>query len=431
MKKPISFFVHHQGRGHAQRAMAIIREFSADRPVSVMTADPSLFDGFERDIDIIALPDMIGAAVPTQALFDQPTPSVMHCVPMGVVEMRQTMRRIIDHLDDIDAGLFVIDVSAELALLSRIASIPAVKIRMHGHRNDPGHFGAYEACVGMLAPYDIRLEQDDYPEHLRHKTFYSGGLCTTSAEVPKRNAARQRLGLELDREIVVVLTGGGGSGTPYAPLTVAARAAPNTLFLTIGPLHVEGHETDFANLVNVGWVDNVVDYLAASDIVLASAGDNTVHEVAMLERPYIVAPEWRYFGEQTCKAGRLSELGAAVNMAVWPSDFAGWQAILEAARGLDTTKLAELYAADAAQRAAQWLETCVDRLWSGSSITPAEGQVIAMSDKRAVAANSDLRDRRNVYRNNYLNNDHNDYLKDHHNDHLKDLRKDHHNDYQQ
>ncbi|WP_447956931.1 glycosyltransferase [Vreelandella sp. EE7] len=366
MKKPISFFVHHQGRGHARRAMAIIRHFSKERPVSVMTADPSLFDGFEREIDIITLPNMIGAAVPTQALYEQPTPSVMHCVPMGVVEMRQTMRRILDHLDDIDAGLFVIDVSAEMALLSRIASIPAVSVRMHGDRNDPGHLGAYEASVGMLAPFDERLEQDDYPADLRGKTFYSGGLCTTTATVPSREEARRRLGLDREREIVVALTGGGGAGTPYAPLTVAARAAPQTLFLTIGPLHLEGHETDFANLVNVGWVDNVVDYLAASDIVLASAGDNTVHEIAMLERPYIVAPEWRYFGEQTRKAERLAALGAAVNMPVWPGDFAGWQAVLEKARGLDIEKLATLFDRAAAARAAEWLERCVDELWEGA-----------------------------------------------------------------
>ncbi|WP_447555012.1 glycosyltransferase [Vreelandella sp. EE22] len=366
MKKPISFFVHHQGRGHARRAMAIIRHFASDRPVSVMTADPSLFDGFEREIDLIALPDMIGATVPTQALYEQPTPSVMHCVPMGVVEMRQTMRRILDHLDDIEAGLFVIDVSAEMALLSRIASIPAVSVRMHGDRNDPGHLGAYEASVGMLAPFDERLEQHDYPQHLHEKTFYSGGLCTTAPAVPSRDEARKRLGLDPDREIVVALTGGGGAGTPYAPLTVAARAAPQTLFLTIGPLHLEGHETDFANLVNCGWVDNVVDYLAASDIVLASAGDNTVHEIAMLKRPYIVAPEWRYFGEQARKAERLAELEAAVNMPVWPGDFAGWQHVLEKARGLDVERLATLYDASAAERAARWLEQCVDGLWEGA-----------------------------------------------------------------
>lgn len=383
MKKPISFFVHHQGRGHARRTMAIIRQFSPDRPVSVMTADPSLFDGFEREIELITLPDMIGADVPTQALFDQPTPSVMHCVPMGVIEMRQTMRRILDHLDDTDTGLFVIDVSAELALLSRIASVPAVKIRMHGDRNDPGHLGAYEACVGMLAPFDERLEQEDYPEHLRQKTFYTGGLCTTAAEMPEQAEARRRLGLDPDREIVLVLTGGGGSGTPYAPLTVAARAAPNTLFVTIGPLHLEGHETDFANLVNAGWVDNVVDYLAASDIVLASAGDNTVHEIAMLKRPYIVAPEWRYFGEQTRKAERLAELGAAVNMAVWPGDFAGWQAVLEQARGLDISALSELYSADAARRAAQWLESCVDRLWEEAATSQVGQSVTTHKDRVA------------------------------------------------
>ncbi|MCP1315626.1 glycosyltransferase [Halomonas sp. 707D7] len=386
-KKPISFFVHHQGRGHARRAMAIIRHFSKARPVSVMTADPSLFDGFEREIDLVALPNMIGAAVPTQALFDQPTPPVMHCVPMGVTEMRQTMRGVLDHLDDIDAGLFVIDVSAELALLSRIASVPAVSIRMHGDRNDPGHLGAYEASVAMLAPFDERLEQADYPAHLRKKTFYSGGLCTTTASVPSREEARARLGLDPDREIVVALTGGGGAGTPYAPLTVAARAAPETLFITIGPLHLEGHETDFANLVNRGWVENVVEYLAASDIVLASAGDNTVHEIAMLGRPYIVAPEWRYFGEQVRKAERLAELGAAVNMPVWPGDFAGWQAVLEKARGLDVERLTTLFDEDAARRAAEWLEACVDGLWEG------EPTAAALNAKAVDAALAQAADR--------------------------------------
>ena len=63
MKKPIAFFVHHQGRGHANRTMAVAAEFARDRPVSVLTADPRLFDGFGRDIEIVALPNMIGAAV--------------------------------------------------------------------------------------------------------------------------------------------------------------------------------------------------------------------------------------------------------------------------------------------------------------------------------------------------------------------------------
>ena len=106
MKRPIAFFVHHQGRGHASRTMALVERMARDRPVSVLTAGPQLFDGFSRDIEIVPLPDMIGAAVPTPRLFAEPTPSVMHCVPLGLSEMRRTMRIILDHLDAREVGLF-------------------------------------------------------------------------------------------------------------------------------------------------------------------------------------------------------------------------------------------------------------------------------------------------------------------------------------
>ena len=371
MKKPIAFFVHHQGRGHANRTMAIAAEFTRDRPVSVLTAGPQLFDGFSRDIEIVPLPNMIGASVPTPRLYAEPTPQVMHCVPLGLAEMRRTMRRILDHLDEREVGLFVVDVSAEIALLARIASVPAVQIRMHGDRSDIGHVGAYEACVGMLAPFDERMEQDDYPAYLRAKTFYSGGLCTSVDGVPGRAEARARLGLDPAREIVVAVTGGGGSGTPYAPLTVAARAAPETLWLTLGPTHREGHETDFSNLRELGWVPSVTDYLAAADIVLASAGDNTVHEVARVGGRLIVMPEWRYFGEQTRKAEALVRLGAAVQAPVWPGDLQGWRDLLARARTLDPAPLGSLYAPDAAARAAGWLEGLADELWSGAAERPA------------------------------------------------------------
>lgn len=364
IKKPIAFFVHHQGRGHANRTMAVASEFARDRPVSVLTADPSLFDGFSRDVEIVTLPNMIGAAVPTPRLYAEPTPQVMHCVPLGLDAMRRTMRCILDHLDEREVGLFVVDVSAEIALLARIASVPAVQIRMHGDRSDIGHVGSYEACVGMLAPFDERLEQDDYPARLRAKTFYSGGLCTSVDGVPERAEARARLGLDPEREIIVAVTGGGGSGTPYAPLTVAARAAPDALWLTLGPTHREGHETDFANLRELGWVPSVTDYLAAADIVIASAGDNTVHEVARVGGRLIVMPEWRYFAEQTRKAEALVRLGAAVQAPTWPGDLGGWRDLLARARALDGAALRGLYAPDAASRAAAWLEGLTDELWS-------------------------------------------------------------------
>ncbi|MEE7505745.1 glycosyltransferase [Methylobacterium sp. C33D] len=381
MKKPIAFFVHHQGRGHANRTMALAAEFARDRPVSVLTADPRLFDGFHRDIEIVALPNMIGATVPTARLYAEPTPRVMHCVPLGLDAMRRTMRAILDHLDARAVGLFVVDVSAEIALLARIASVPAVQIRMHGDRSDIGHVGAYEACVGMLAPFDARLEQDDYPAYLRAKTFYSGGLCTSVDRVPERAEARARLGLDPAREIIVAVTGGGGSGTPYAPLTVAARAEPDALWLTLGPTHREGHETDFSNLRELGWVASVTDHLAAADLVIASAGDNTVHEVARVGGRLIVMPEWRYFAEQTRKAEALVRLGAAVQAPVWPGDLQGWRDLLTRARALDGTALRGLYAPDAAARAAGWLEGLTDALWD---LGPSDAELGPASEPPAL-----------------------------------------------
>ncbi len=361
--QPISFFIHHQGRGHANRAMAIIRELPADRLVTILCARPSLFDGFDRPVEIVALPDMIGAPVPAPGLFAQPTPEVMHCVPLGVDKTRATMRAIVDHLDDRNPGLFVIDVSAEIALLARIASVPAISMRMHGDRLDPGHLGAYQASVGLLAPFDAALEQADTPDWVRAKTCYTGGLCTTGDAVPTKAEARARLGLNTEQEIIVVLTGGGGAGTPYAPLTMAARAVPDALWLVLGPTHREGHETDFANLRELGWVAGVTDHLAAADVVIASAGDNTVHEIARVGRPYVCAPEWRYFGEQTRKAERLDELGAAVMLRDWPGALAPWRGILDAAKALDPARLASLYDAEAARRAAEYLERIARDLW--------------------------------------------------------------------
>ena len=364
MIKPISFFVHHQGRGHANRVMAIVRELPKERRVTILTAKPSLFDGFDRNLEITALPDMIGAPVPAPGLFAQPTPEVMHCVPLGVAPMRRTMRTILDHLDDVEPALFVVDVSAEIAMLARIASVPAISIRMHGDRLDPGHLGAYQASVGLLAPFDEALEQDDTPAWVRAATCYAGGLCTTTDPVPGKAEARAKLGLDPAQEIVVVLTGGGGTGTPYAPLTIAARAVPGALWLVLGPVHREGHETDFGNLVELGWVPGVTDHIAAADVVIASAGDNIVHEIARVGRPFVCAPEWRYFSEQTRKAERLAELGAAIALPAWPGALVPWRGILDAAKALDPAALAALYDAGAASVAAAYLEGLATSLWS-------------------------------------------------------------------
>ncbi|ANU08685.1 glycosyltransferase [Paraurantiacibacter namhicola] len=364
--KPIAFFAHHQGRGHANRIMAIAEHLPETRELVVLTAAPEQFDEMPREARIIELPNMIGAPSRSAALHEQPTPSVMHCVPLGVAEMREHMGIIADTLRHTDPALFVVDVSAEIALLARIMSVPAVSIRMHGQRGDAGHRAAYEASVGMLAPFDEAMEQSDYPEWARRRTHYTGGLCTTRDPVLDKLKARQKLGLEEDLPITLVIAGGGGSGTPYAPLTVAARAEPDALWLVAGPVHREGHETEFGNLRELGWIDNLTDYLSAADKIVASAGDNTVHEIARAEKPFLCIPEWRYFDEQRAKAQQLERLGAAVVRETWPASIPEWQTVLAETNMLEPGALARLHDPEAARNAAQWLEEEAERLWQSS-----------------------------------------------------------------
>jgi predicted glycosyltransferase len=364
--RPIGFFVHHQGRGHAKRCEAILAELP-DRPVTILSARWDIFGELDDRVTFIELPDMIGDPSRTEGLHAEETPSVMHCVPLGSHRLRQNAGLIGKFLSEEDPTLFMVDVSAEWSLLARLHSVPSVTIRMHGERNDPGHLGAYEASSGILAPFSEAIEQTGYPASLRAKTFYSGGLCTNQTEVPGKTSARQKLGLPADKHIVLTLSGGGGHGSLYAPLTMGARALPESLWLTVGPVHREGHETEFGNLINKGWVEDPLSYIAAADVVIASAGDNTVHEIARVGRPYLCIPEWRYFAEQTCKADRIAAAGAAHALPQWPGSNEAWREAIRSAEAIDLGAQKALYDPAAAKKTADYLTALEQRLWSGET----------------------------------------------------------------
>ena len=363
MSRPFAFFVHHQGRGHAKRCEAIIEHLD-DRPIIIVSADRSIFDAFDERVEFVELPDAIGDPSATPALHAQQTPDAMQCVPMGSPRLKHNAQAIVDVLARRNPGLMFNDVSVEWALLARLCSVPAVKVRMHGDRNDASHVAAYQACAGMVAPFAEAIEQPDYPEWARRKTFYAGGLCTTRDPVPTREEARARLGMDPRRQSILTLSGGGGTGALFASLTMGARALPDALWTTIGPVHLEGHETEFHNLRRLGWVDNVLDHIAAADVVVASAGDNTVHEIARVGRPFLCIPEWRYYDEQRAKAGELARIGAAHVVETWPASNAQWQAAVAGALASGTATLRPLFEPDAARAIARHLVDLDRRLWT-------------------------------------------------------------------
>ena len=370
MTRPIGYFVHHQGRGHAERAAAIVNAMPADRPVVLFCARADIFPPLRATVTVRSIPSLFEATGnEATAMANARTPATLHCAPIGWPSITHAIATIAQWFDTTSPALFVTDVSAELAQLARIASIPCVSVLQHGDRSDPGHMTAYESAIGILAPYAPSLEQAGRPDWMLAKTHYAPGVGVDAVPVD-RTAARLALGLPLDRQIVVVVAGGGGTGTPATPLTLGARAEPETLWLTIGAVEQEWHATAPGNLRHLGWVDTPALHIAAADRVVSSAGNTTVHMIAAIGRPWIVVPEWRYFDEQLWKARMLDRAGAAVMLDHWPSHAGAWRRAWTRAATLDLALQHGLVDPGAARGAAAWLCRLGDDAWAPSPPLP-------------------------------------------------------------
>ena len=360
--KPVGIFVHHQGRGHLNRAAAIGGELVQRRPVTLFSARFDEAVALDARIETIVLPSLFEPrGDEPAAMADMETPETLHCAPLGWSGITEAVARIAQWFDAQKPGLFVTDVSAELAQLARIASIPHVSVLQHGDRNDPGHASAYEGAVGLLAPYHEALDQPDRARWADKTRFFPGvGVAPIDID---RTEARRRLGIDPTERLAVVLGGGGGEGLPATPLTLAARAHPEMRWVTLGKVRHEWHATPPGNLHHAGWVDGVTDWLAAADLVVSSAGNSTVHQILALGRPWIVVPEWRYFAEQRRKCEALGRAGVAVAFDDWPADAHRWRAAVDGALVLDTARQQSLFDPGAAPAAAQWLDELAERLW--------------------------------------------------------------------
>lgn len=363
MRNAIGYFVHHQGRGHAERAAAIVNALGPDTPVTLFSARDDIFPPLPHWACVQRLPSLFEANAPApEGLASLRTPPTLHCAPVGWEQITEAVAILARWFHDARPALFISDVSAELAQLARIASIPSVPVLQHGDRDDPGHMAAYEGAVGILAPYAAALEQPVRPHWMEEMIFHAGGLGVAPAAANKAEA-RAALGIDPGADLVLVIAGGGGEGTPAPPLSLGARAEPDSLWVTIGSVTEAWHDTPPGNLQHRGWVEDASRWVAAADRIVSSTGNTTVHTVAAAARPWIVVPEWRYFDEQRWKARMLGEAGAAIFADGWPASATAWRRLWDQARQLDLQKQKMLVDPRAAEHTASWLRGLIERSW--------------------------------------------------------------------
>jgi predicted glycosyltransferase len=364
MMRPFGYFVHHQGRGHAERCAAIAHALPAARPLTIFCARNDIFPDLPAQAEIIVIPSLFERRGDEARTMDHiATPSSLHCAPLGWPAIRSAMATITGWFDRADPALMICDVSAEIAQLARICSVPHVKILQHGDRGDAGHQAAYAGAVGLLAPFHARLAQAEWHDAMRARICFAGGLGVNTATID-RDAAREWLGIAPDETLILVMAGGGGSGFAQAPLGVGARSTPDARWITIGPVVRDWHATEPANIEHRGWVDNPATYIAAADMVISSAGNTICHQILVAARPWLAIPEWRYFDEQHRKAMALEAAGVATVRPYLPSSASAWSQALAQTRAAHRPVAQRALIDEApAVHTAAWLESLAGALW--------------------------------------------------------------------
>ena len=56
MTRPFGYFVHHQGRGHAERCAAIARALPPGRPLTIFCARDDIFPPLPQHVERIRIP---------------------------------------------------------------------------------------------------------------------------------------------------------------------------------------------------------------------------------------------------------------------------------------------------------------------------------------------------------------------------------------
>jgi hypothetical protein len=329
--RPIGYYVHHHGAGHLTRAR-VIRE-ATSLPVTllgsrigadgIVLADDRRGDGFDG--------------------LDQAAnrPNTLHYAPLDHDGIRSRVACISEWIAHARPLLMIVDVSVEVAMLARLASVPVLYVRLNGQRSDPAHLEAFRGAQALIAPFAQAMEHTDTPDWVRAKTYYAPGLSPALASPGA------------PRDTVLVIVGEGGTSLTGAAIADAARACPDSSWRVVGNLPAPSDCP--RNLVFAGWSDAMADEVAKASVVVGAAGDGVVGLVMAADRLFVCIPEPRPFGEQHATASGLQRMGAAIVRPAWP-DAHEWPATLAAARALDPQGRRALRDPQAATKLGRWLE---------------------------------------------------------------------------
>lgn len=310
----VGWYVHHHGAGHLHRFLAVRGRLGGDVVGLGSLPRP---DGVPPE-GWVTLPDDVPAD-PAAEVDDATAGGSLHWAPRRVPGLRDRTAAIAAWVARERPGALVVDVSAEVALLGRLLSLPTVLVAQRGRRDDGPHAAAYAGASAVLAPWTAATHApgDGPPED---RLILCGAISRFDDVAPPPGARPADACAD-----VLLLVGSGGHGLSAADVRAAAAATPGRRWHVAGALRVPGGAVE-----DHGPRADVWALLHRCGVVVGTAGGNAVAEVAAARRPLVLLPQPRPFGEQERQAALLADAGLATALPAWPAA-PDWPAVLDAA----------------------------------------------------------------------------------------------------
>ena len=229
----------------------------------------------------------------------------------------------------------VVDVSVEVATMVRLLGVPVVVVAMPGDRTDAPHDLGYRAADHIMAAWPRALYEPPWLRRHSEKTTYVGGVS--------RFEGRARPAVPSDgRPNVLMLNGTGGSTLDMSAVRQCADMHPQYRWTSLG-------------VAGGPWADDPWPALCAADVVISSAGQSSIADIAAAATPAIVVAARRPFNEQHATARALESANLAVVRYGWPAP-EDWPDLVEQALSHDPAEWQRWGVRGAAARAAATIE---------------------------------------------------------------------------
>jgi hypothetical protein len=292
----IGWYVHHHGWGHATRMQAIRPHLGSEVTVFSSLPRPSglgagtIWVRLPSDAEPITGPD--GARRDAHELGDVTAQGALHWAPIGHPGHRTRLAAIAEWIAQNPVDAFVVDVSVEVTVLTRLMGVPTIVLGQPGERTDAPHRLGYDLADRILAPWapgtieSVEFaDREDRVRRVGAVSRYDGRTHDIALDASDADARR-----------VLFL-----SRTLDAPRLQEATAL----------LQADGWIVESAGAGENDRVADVWPLLRRATVVVSAAGQNGIADLAAADARAVVIAQERPFEEQEATARVLAAQGYA------------------------------------------------------------------------------------------------------------------------